>query len=128
MQNFDLMRTLLAGFLCIFSAFGAQAADSLAFEDMFRGVYTARGIDALRSTSDGQHYTLLERPGGRTQIVLYNYRDGQSVDTLFSDRGYPELEGKSIFTYTLSPDERKILLGTDRRDVFRRSFTGLYFL
>ena len=132
MQNSDLMRTLLAGLLCVFSVLGAptraQAADSLVFEDIFRGVYAARGIDALRSTADGQHYTLLERPGGRTQIVLYNYRDGQSVDTLFSDRGYPELEGKSIFTYILSPDERKILLGTDRRDVFRRSYTALYFL
>ena len=132
MQDSDLMRTLLAGFLCVFSVLGAptraQAADSLVFEDIFRGVYAARGIDALRSTADGQHYTLLERPGSRTQIVLYNYRDGQSVDTLFSDRGYPELEGKSIFTYILSPDERKILLGTDRRDVFRRSYTALYFL
>ena len=91
MQNSDLMRTLLAGLLCVFSVLGAPtrapAAYSLVFVDIFRGVYAARGIDALRSTADGQHYTLLERPGGRTQIVLYNYRDGQSVDTLFSARG-----------------------------------------
>lgn len=127
-----MKRILLTGILCGLSAwFGTlKAQDSLTLKDIYYSAkFAVRGIDALRSTQDGRHYTLLERTGdGDVQINRYAYADGRKTATLFSCRATDSLLTKGVFTYALSPDERRILLGTDRENLFRRSYTGIYYV
>lgn len=121
------MLFVLAASASALAAYAQQA--ELTLNDIYAsGKYAARGIDALRSTADGKHYTLLEKQDGESVINQYGYRDGQLVATLFSSAGKAPLQGKRIARYELSPDESRILIATDSEAIFRRSYTARYYV
>lgn len=127
------MKKILICFFCGVSALagGTPAQhDTLTLKDIYASgaMFAAEGIDALRSTSDGRHYTLLERDGSSTLINKYDYAAGEKTATLFSSEGLAPLAGKRIFSYQLSPDESRILIGTNSQSIFRRSYTALYYV
>lgn len=106
-----------------------QSGDKLSLEDIYKnGRFAARGIDNLRSSADGVHYTLLEKENGSYSVNEYRYSDGVKTGTLFSSRGIPVLDGRSISGYEISPSGDKILLETEREPVFRRSFLARYYV
>lgn len=114
--------------LTLFPAAG-QSGDKFSLEDIYKnGRFTARGIDNLRSSADGIHYTLLERENGNYSVNEYRYSDGVKTGTLFSSRGIPGLDGRRIYGYEISPSGDKILLETEHEPVFRRSFLARYYV
>lgn len=126
------MKKILICFFCGVSALSGATTpqyDSLTLKDIYTGtMFAAKGIDALRSTADGRHYTLLERDGDTTRINRYDYATGEKTATLFSSEGLAPLAGKRISSYQLSPDESRILIGTDAQSIFRRSYTARYYV
>ena len=53
-----------------------QSGDKFSLEDIYKnGRFAARGIDNLRSSADGIHYTLLERENGSYSVNEYRYSD-----------------------------------------------------
>jgi len=90
--------------------------------------YTFRtnGIMGLRSLNDGEHYTVLEERGKK--LVMYSYKTGKAVSTILdlNDPKYSNV--KMIQNYEFSPDESHILIYTNIRPIYRRSFTADYYV
>lgn len=84
------------------------------------------GVRGLRSLNDGEHYTVLESNGQK--LVMYSYKTGKAVNTLLdlSDPKYKEV--KTIQDYEFSPDESRILICTNVKPIYRRSFTADYYV
>ncbi|MBQ4539737.1 MAG: S9 family peptidase [Alistipes sp.] len=72
-----------------------------------------RGVSGLRSMADGEHYTVSRG----NAVIRHSYTDESVCDTLYRGR---------FSSYELSPAEDMIVLGTNFRPVYRRSFYADY--
>lgn len=102
-------------------------ADELRLEDLTRGVYSARGIAGVRPMNDGERYSQLSADA--RQIVARSFRTGEQTDVLFdvaNTKGDVHLD--AIGGYIMSPDEQTILIETNRKGIYRHSYTATYYI
>ncbi len=127
MKNF---KQLLAFglFLCFSTSLLAQQGDKkISMNDiMVNYTFGQKSVHGLRSMNDGIHYTTLEDRG--TKIVKYAYATGKAVATLLDLNELNSDELKNSFDYAFNADESRILLMTNREEIYRRSFTANYFI
>ena len=88
-------------------------------------IFTQKTIPGLHSMNDGLNYTVVE---DGTKIVKYSYKTGNKVDVVFDLSKIENAGFKSITDYVFSSDETKILFMTNRKPLYRHSFTADYFV
>ena len=79
-----------------------------------------RSVQGLRSMADGEHYTTLEQGN----VLRYAYASDEAGVKLLPAAA----EQLTITGYALSPDERSVLLATERTPIYRHSYTTRYYL
>lgn len=111
-------------FLTIGNPLFAQKKLSLAdFNQNY--TFQEKTVQGLHSSANGLYYTTLE-DGKR--IVKYSYKDGKKVETVF-DLDQLENDAISHFSaYSFSDDETKILLTTEREQIYRHTFSANYYV
>lgn len=125
MKNLYSVITLFM-LLVVSSTLPAQQK-KISLNDFFTdGTFRAEGVYGLRSMNDGEHYTVLE--DGSTKIVKYSYKTGKAVETLLDLQAANANDVKQITDYEFSPDESRILITTNRKPIYRRSFTADYYI
>lgn len=111
--------------LCGSSSFAQESGLNL--KDITNGAYSPEYVYGVVPMNDGETYTQLSPD--RKKIVRHSFKTGKEVGTLFdvsTARGPKKLE--AIDGYILSPDESRILIQTETRPVYRRSFTAVYYI
>lgn len=99
----------------------------LSLNDFFvDGTFQLRGVYGLRSMNDGEHYTVVE--GNGTRIVKYSYKTGLPVETLLDLGKIENSPVQNINDYDFDANENRILITTNRKPIYRRSFTADYYL
>ena len=119
------MKKLLFLILTIAGGIVPAQADKLTLEDISRGVYAAKGIYGVRPLMDGERYARMD---GK-QITAYSFRTGEQTDVLFdvkNTKGDTHIEAFS--DYIMSPDEKTILIQTNRKAIYRHSATATYYI
>ena len=90
------------------------------------GTFRAKGTGGIRSMNDGTHYTTLE--DGK-KIVKYAYETGQQVAVLVDLENMRNGSPIEKFAdYQFSNDEAKVLVYTNRENIYRRSFKADYYV
>ena len=113
--------------LCVCTFFGqAQAQKSVTIEDIAQGSYRAKGISGLRPMLDGEHYAQISADHKR--IVKYSFKTGKEVGTVFNVETARDCQLKRFDNYIMSPDEKLILIQTETKQIYRRSFTAVYYI
>lgn len=85
------------------------------------------GIKDMTPLADGVSYTAISDNG--KCIDVYSYRTGKKVSTLFElDAVKGDLKIDSFDGYTLSANEKKILLWKQVKKIYRYSFWGEYYV
>jgi len=114
-------------FLLVLLASLGLRAQQLTLDDVvLRRTYGQKAVYGLASLNDGLNYTTLENMG--KEIVKYSYKTGEKVATLLDISALKNDSLKSVSDYQFSSDESKVLLMTDRKPIYRRSFTANYFV
>jgi dipeptidyl-peptidase-4 len=91
--------------------------------------FYAKGIDELRSTNDGNHYTYITFEGGMQSIIEKDYATGKMVDTLLTSKDLVKAgNGFIIEDYALSPGEKNILLSSGGERIYRHSSISKYYI
>ena len=104
-----------------------SAQQKLSLNDLFvNGTFYTKGVYGLRSTNDGEHYTLLE--GNGSQIMKYSYKTGLPVQTRLDLNKLANCPVKYINDYEFNADESRILLCSNKKNIYRRSFTADYYV
>ncbi|MDX9882547.1 MAG: S9 family peptidase [Prolixibacteraceae bacterium] len=112
--------------LACFIANQVSAQKRVELEDLFvLGTFYEKTVQGLRSMNDGLHYTTLEN---NRRIVKYSFQTGKQVAVLFDIDKIENAAIKNFSQYEFSDDETKILLTTDIRPIYRRSFTSEYYI
>lgn len=98
-------------------------------DDMAAYISPAASPDAPEQYTylpDGTTYAMLSSDG-RT-IDTYDIRSGKKVSTIFSVEDARGARLSSISGFSLSPDAGKIIVWTDKRPIYRRSFEARYYV
>ena len=110
------MLTLLTG----------ASAQKVTLKDVADGTYRAQNIYGLKPMLDGEHYTQIS--SDKKRIVKYSFKTGREVGTIFDVTTARNVELKSFDGYIMSPDESLILIQTETKPIYRRSFTAVYYI
>ena len=121
-----MKRILLSMVAAVLAVLTVQAG-GLTLSDLTSGVYAARGIYGVRPMNDGERYSQLSRDA--CQIIARSFKTGEQTDVLFdvaTTKGDVRLQ--SIDGYILSPDEKTILIQTQRKAIYRHSATAVWYI
>lgn len=116
----------LSIFIILFCCLLTAGAQQVTLQDVANGTYRAEGIRGIKPMADGEHYTRMSRDGKR--IVKYSFKTGKEVGTLFDVATARDCNIKYFDDYILSPNESLILIQTETRPIYRRSFTATYYI
>ena len=93
--------------------------------DITDGRFRAKTVNTPRSMNDGENFSIM--PTSKA-VVKYNYKTGAVVDTIFSISRLKKSPITSISGYEFSPDEAKLLVYTNVKYRYRRTFTADYYV
>ena len=117
--------------LALMAGAGAASAQkqNITLEDIWtKRTFSPKGIGALRSMADGEHYCTMSRTG----IAKYSYATGEKVEDV-SLFGGPDMRKKvkplpPMESYEFSADEQKILLSSGFEPLYRHSGVSDYYI
>lgn len=93
--------------------------------DITDGKFKVQTLEMPRSMHDGENYTIMVNDKA---VVKYNYKTGATVDTIFSVYKLKNSPIKQISGYEFSPNEAKLLVYTNVKKRYRRTFTAEYYV
>ncbi len=116
------MRLLSFLALALYS-FNSLAQKQITIEDIYgKGTFSEKSVRGINWMNDGRYYSAQDG----NDIVKYDITTGQIVETILDgDKLKPKINFSS---YSFNADESKILLLTDRKSVYRRSYTAEFFI
>lgn len=119
---------IAACFLFLFKGEVVHAQeDKIKLQDVTNGVYWPKQIDGVNPMNDGESYTQLSPDHKR--IVRHSFKTGKEIATVFDvetargSKKLPRIDG-----YIMSPDEHRILIQTETKGIYRRSYTAVYYI
>lgn len=121
-----LKYTLLAMVLCALGA-GARTNDIVA--DIAPCVYPQNSASSPKTYTympDGASYAMLSEDGD--EIEVFDIRSGKKTSTLMSASNTREVKLDKFEGFILSPDASRIIVWTDRRNIYRRSASARYYV
>jgi len=117
---------LLAALFGSMTLMGNTKESSYSLDDYLNGKYSAKQVGTPNPLPDGESFTRLS--ADRKAILKYSWKTGKVVDTLFSTSTAKECTIKTIQGYQFSKDGGKILVYTERENIYRRSFKAEYYV
>lgn len=124
---------LLLALTSTFTLPAQDAGQALNLEDIYKnGTYATRYYRSVRWMEDSRHYTTLEAntERGCSEIISYDARSGERTVLVGADQLIPG-HGEAPLTlqdYQWSADNRKLLLFTNTRRVWRYHTRGDYWV
>ena len=103
-------------------------AAKLDLKSITRGEFRAESMASLKPLDDGESYSQVSSDG--TKILKCSFKTGKQTGVIFdlnNVRG-PKIRIDRIDGYIFSPDGKRILIQTDTRYIYRRSFTATYYI
>ncbi len=103
-------------------------SDASAFElsDFVLSGARVKGIPSSQPALDGRYYYQFNSDG--TMIKKYSYKKENDMTTFFDNSKIPDNKIKSWDGYTMSSDEKSILLWTNSNPIYRYSFTANHYI
>ncbi len=118
------MKKLLVLFLGISTFITAQKKD-ISLEDIWKyGTFRGEYLNSLNSMN-GDYYSLLNYSKASSSVEKYSYQTLEKIKTIVDSKDLKEL--KYFSSYSFNNDETKLILGTDFKKIFRRSFYGTFY-
>ncbi len=115
-----LILPMVAAVLC------CSAASAFELDDFVLGGARVRGIPSSQPALDGRYYYQFNNEG--TVIKKFSYKKEKDVTTFFDNAKIAGNTIKSWEGYTMSADEKRILLWTDSKPIYRYSFTANHYV
>jgi dipeptidyl-peptidase-4 len=115
--------------LLLVTSFSSFSQQKITVEEIYTGVFRAKGMDELQAMKNTNQYTVLnfDRATNTMQIDLYDFSNLKKVATLINTKDFKELDN-GIDSYAFSNDEKQLLIANSSNQIYRHSFTADYFL
>lgn len=127
MRHFMLILALCAGNI----SFAQNAKKEITLDDIWKNnTFRVKSVPGFNAMKDGKRYTQLNTDGARQSITVVNLQDGKTIDTLFNNIKLIPDDGATVVAedYSFSNDEKKMLLKTGGKHIYRRSVLYLTYV
>lgn len=102
------------------------AGGRLDLKDIAGGSFAGESLTRVEPLADGETYAQISKD--RKQIVKYSFKTGKQVGVLFDANTVRGASITSVDGYILSPDGKRMLIQTQTKPIYRRSFTAVYYI
>ena len=97
----------------------------ITLDEIWDGTFSPERMNALNSMN-GDFYSLLNSDDtGNTTVDKYSYKTLEKVQTIVNSNNLKGLDNFS--SYSFNKEESSLILGTDFKKIYRRSFTGTFY-
>jgi dipeptidyl-peptidase-4 len=103
-----------------------SVASAFELDDFVLGGVRVKGIPSSQPALDGRYYYQFNSEG--TMIKKYSYKKEKDVTTFFDNAKIADNPIKSWDGYSMSSDEKSILLWTNSNPIYRYSFTADHYI
>ncbi len=103
-----------------------MVARAFELEDFVLGGVRVHGIPSSQPALDGRYYYQFNNEG--TMIKKLSYKKEKDVTTFFDNAKIPDNPIKAWYGYTMSSDEKSILLWTNSKPIYRYSYTADHYI
>ena len=117
------MKRILKSFAIVFLiglSLSGFTQKEIEVENITDGTFRQQSVRSLNWMNDGQFYSAMSD----NKVIKYSVRTGDEVETIVDGNS---LDLK-IDSYSFSDDESLVLLMTDRKSIYRRSYTAVFYL
>lgn len=118
-MKFTHFKLLIASMLLLL-AITSIAQNKIKIEQATDGTFWQQSVRSLNWMNDGQFYSALSD----NKIIKYSVLTGDQVETLVDGNALD----LSITSYSFSDDETVVLIMTDRKSIYRRSYTAVFYI
>jgi dipeptidyl-peptidase-4 len=120
------IRLSLIGAALLISSVSIAAGEKLDLGDIVRGEFRQETLSEVQPLADGETYAQISADGKR--IVTYSFKTGKQVGVLFDAATARGASIARVQGYIVSPDGRRLLIQTNTKPIYRRSFTAEYYI
>lgn len=120
-----IMKKYLFMAIALLNAAVSQSANQLTVSDITSGRYAAESVSGMTPLPGTSDYTRISDDGKR--VERYSFRDNSLVAVLFDVTQFESVL-KDFDDYVISPDGSRLLIETNHRRIYRRSFTADYYI
>ena len=102
-----------------------RVGKQITLEDIWKfGTFRPQYLGGFHSAKNGDFYYVINNRG--QQLDKYAYKTLEKVETLVDAT---HLNGiNSLYDYTFNDDETKLIIGTEKEQIYRHSSKGIYFV
>lgn len=118
----DFILSVAVGVACS----SVTAGEQLDLKAITQGKFSQQTMTAVRPLAGGETYTQIS--ADRKQIVSYSFRTGKQEQVIFDASTARGGKVNKVDNYIMSPDGQRILIQTDTKPIYRRSFTATYYI
>lgn len=120
------MKKIVLLLSALFSVASGQAGQKLSLKDVTGTAFRAQSMAAVEAMADGETYAQISADG--RQIVNYSFKTGKQTGVLFDVQTVRGAKIDRVDGYIVSPDSRHLLIQTQTKPIYRRSFTAVYYI
>ena len=116
----------MIGAALLMASVSIVAGEKLNLGDIVRGEFRQETLSEVHPMADGETYAQISADGKR--IVTYSFKTGKEVGVLFDATTARGAQIGRVQGYIVSPDGRRLLIQTNTKPIYRRSFTAQYYI
>ncbi len=117
---------MMIGAALMMAATTVLAGQQLSLKDITDGDFRPESMTAVEPLADGDSYAQIS--ADRKQVVKYSFRTGKQTGVLFDAGTAQGPKVERVDGYVMSPDGRYMLIQTQTKSIYRRSFTAVYYI
>ena len=121
-----MKRQIIVGAMLLLGVLQGAAGQKLELRDIMRGEFRQETMTEVRPLADGETYAQIRSDGRK--IVTYSCKTGKQVGVLFDAATARGSKVNRVDGYTVSPDGKRLLIQTETKSIYRRSFTATYYI
>ena len=121
-----MKKLLITGAILLATMGQMIAAQKLDLKEITKGAFREQTIAAVNPMADGETYAQISADG--KQIVQYSFKTGKQVAVLFDATKARGAKVNKVDGYVMSPKGNRMLIQTQTKNIYRRSFTAVYYI
>ena len=119
-----MQKKIVSIILCLFSLSCFSQSKQINLEDIWENYkFYYKSYRGLNSMNNGEFYTQIKNSEEGQEIIKYSFKNGERIVRIFKSSDF---KIKRINSYSLSDDDRLMLLATETESIYRYSRKAIY--
>ena len=121
-----MQKKIVSIILCLFSLSCFSQSKQINLQDIWENYkFYYKSYRGLNSMNNGEFYTQIKNSEEGQEIIKYSFKNGERIVRIFKSSDF---KIKRINSYSLSDDDRLMLLATETESIYRYSRKAIYYV